>query len=394
MAEKPIDILIVGGGLIGASLLIALNNLGLSVKLVEANPLKLSAVNPQDRRNLTLSPSSVALLQTLAIWPLIAEHVTPIHSIHISQQHQFGSSKITGTPSKPLGYVIEIQRLGKALYERINPQQLIIPAQLTAFDSTNRLATLQQGDKQIIQPVSLLIAADGADSSVRALVNLKAHAFDYGQHALVTNISLARSHHNQAYERFTRNGPMAMVPQQGLQAGLIWPQPPQDALLLQAMSKPDFLSSLQRNFGYRLGRFLDVGQRIIYPLRYVFMPQQVTDSVVFIGNAAHTLHPVAGQGFNLGLRDVASLAQHLTSEGLNATMLQNYAASRRHDQDIIRQFTDTLATVFNGQSRSLSLARGAGLVLFDNLPPLKRLLSRYTQGFADNSIQLFKDAND
>ena len=382
MGDRVVDILIIGGGLTGASLMLALADLGYSTLLVEATPFSNRIQADFDARSLALAPASVRILEMLKLMPLLQAAATPIKTIHISERQCFGSTKLSGDKDEPLGYVLEMQHINSALYQLLDKQQTMAPAELMALDYINTEATIRHAGSDIRIKARLIIAADGVASSVRRLCGLTPNIKTYEQIALVANIGLARAHQYQAYERFTPSGPLALLPMSGLRASLVWSLSPKQAEQLLISSEQDFLKALQETFGYRLGRFVKVGKRSLYPLQQVIMPQQVLDSVVFIGNAAHTLHPVAGQGFNLGLRDVAILAQCIAHEGLSHEMLQHYQQARQHDQTAIARFTDGLIELFASGMLGLSTARGAGLIVLDNVGFLKNILARYARGFA------------
>ena len=383
MADYKVDILIVGGGLIGAALVHALLPTGLTVLMIDNQGPKDRVDEEFDARSVALSAASVRMLKMLNIWSEMAGEASVIDSIHVSEQGRFGTAYLEPKGAEPLGYVIDIQVMTQALYRRIDQKTLLAPAQLIAFDSSQRLATIQVGDTLRTVQASLFVAADGSDSVMRSLCQLTAQVKDYGQHALVANIGLARPHKQVAYERFTSSGPLALLPLGSQRMALVWSLLPEDAARMAQLSDADFLRALSKAFGYRLGRLVKVGRRVVYPLRNIFMTEQVTDGVVFIGNAAHTLHPVAGQGFNLGLRDVAMLAQSLSRYGLDhPSLLTHYCQSRQHDQRAITRFTDFLITLYSNQNTGVVLARQLGLVVMDNSAVLKRLLSRYASGFA------------
>lgn len=382
MVERQVDILIIGGGLTGATLMLALTDLGYSVLLVEAKPFS-NRVQPDfDARTLALAPASVSILQMLKIWPLFERDATPIQTIHVSERGCFGSANLHGDEQHSLGYVVEMQHINSALHTLLDEEKILAPAELTGLDSVNGTATIQNAVGELNVHARLIVAADGADSSVRRLCGLPTKIKDYGQSAIVANIGLARSHQNHAYERFTASGPLALLPMTGLRSSLVWALPPSEAEQLMINSEHDFLKALQQAFGYRLGRFVKVGQRVLYPLRQVVMSDAVSGAVVFVGNAAHTLHPVAGQGFNLGLRDVATLAQCIAQEGLDSKMLQIYQQARRYDQAAITRFTDGLIELFTSRVPGLAMMRGAGLIALDNVAVLKNLLARHARGFA------------
>jgi 2-octaprenyl-6-methoxyphenol hydroxylase len=382
VAKRDIDILVVGGGLTGATLMLALTHLGYRVLMIEAKPLSHRIQADFDARTLALSPASVRILQQLKVWARLEKKATPIHTIHISEQHRFGSARLQDPLSESLGYVVEMQHIHKAIHEQLDQTHILSPAELIALNSTKGIATISHEGREITWQVPLVVAADGIDSSARKLCKLTAKTKNYNRVALVTNIGLRRPHQHQAFERFTSSGPLALLPMTKLRASLVWSLVPDEAQRLMKTNDDDFLKALQQTFGYRLGRFVQVGRRVLYPLKQVIMPQTVSNSVVFIGNAAHTLHPVAGQGFNLGLRDVATLAQYIAKEGLSPNMLNHYQQARQHDQAVITQLTDSLAELFTYQMPGLGIARGLGLMTLDNSHLLKKLLSRYARGFA------------
>jgi len=382
VVDCDIDILIVGGGLTGAALMLALANQGFSCLLVEANSFSDQLEAHFDARSLAISPASVRILQMLDAWPLLQDNAAAIETIHVSEQHHFGTARLQGEANNPLGYVLEIHHINRALYQLLDPKTLMAPGKLSAIDATTGVATITRSTGDTTLRARLIVAADGTNSSVRALCGLTTEIKDYTQHAIVANIGLSRPHQQCAYERFTSTGPLALLPLTGLRSSLVWAMPPLEAERLMALPDAEFLTHLQRTFGYRLGRFMRTGQRVVYPLKQVLMPQQVTGKVVFVGNAAHTLHPVAGQGFNLGLRDVAMLAQCIVREGLGPEMLLTYQQSRRHDQTVITRLTNGLVDLFTSQVPGMSLARSVGLMAVDNILLLKKLLARYARGYA------------
>lgn len=382
MADKQTDILIIGGGLTGGILQLALADKGYSCLVIDANSLG-EKVNPNfDSRSLALSPASVRILRMLSIWPLLESTAAAIARIHVSEQGRFGSTTISGKSEMPLGYVVEMQAINWALAQLLNKEQFLAPAQLLSLDKENGLATVTTPEGELVIAAKLIVAADGTESMVRRLSALPVKVKDYRQQALVANIGLARGHDNIAYERFTASGPLAFLPMTERRVSLVWALSPSEAQQLAAVEESIFLHHLQRAFGYRLGRFQRAGKRVIYPLQQLTMPSKIAWPLVFVGNAAHTLHPVAGQGFNLGLRDVASLAQCIVREGLNDRMLSNYQQMRQHDEWAITQFTNGLINIFSSRLPGVALARNLGLLAVDNFAVLKRCLTHYTRGFA------------
>ncbi|KTD76538.1 2-octaprenyl-6-methoxyphenyl hydroxylase [Legionella waltersii] len=381
MVKNQVDILIVGGGLTGATLSLALHGLGVSSLLIDAKPLQ-DKINPDfDARSLALSPASQRILNMLGLWETLEQYATPIEMIHVSDQHRFGASRLQAEKNRPLGYVIEMQFINLALSKRLDKEQMRCPATVTAIDLAQSHVTVQTQTGEEIISAQLIVAADGTDSHLRHLCGLSASIKEYNQCAIVANVGLAKPHEFKAFERFTTNGPLALLPMQDHRMSLVWALTPNDAKQLMSLNDAEFLKQLQNAFGYRLGRFVKIGKRHTFPLSQVIMPQQTKWPVVFVGNAAHTLHPVAGQGFNLGLRDVATLAQCIAANGLSSNMLEQYLQLRKHDQQSITALTDGLIQLFTKRIPGIGVARNLGMIAFDNLPPLKKLFARYARGF-------------
>lgn len=381
MIDNDVDILIIGGGLTGASLLLALKNSGHSCVLVEAAPFSDKIQSDFDARSLALSPATARILKMLGVWPLLSDHASAIESIHVSDQHRFGATRLKGELNKALGHVIEMQYINHALHQLLPKENILAPAKLVHLDSQQGIATLKQGDKELQIKAQLIVAADGADSAVRRLMGLTAKSKDYQQSAIVANIELEKPHQHRAFERFTPSGPLALLPMTDQRMSLVWAMPPAQASEHLALSDKDFLKALQNAFGYRLGRFIKSGQRQCFPLKQTLMPTAIKWPVVFVGNAAHTLHPVAGQGFNLGLRDVAMLAQLIKEKGVNPDMLKIYQEQRKGDQNNTTRMTDQLLSIFTSRFMPLKLARSLGLIAVDNSSSLKKLLTHYASGF-------------
>ncbi|MBA2650461.1 MAG: FAD-dependent monooxygenase [Legionella sp.] len=361
--------------------MLALRGLGYSTLLVESKSFNSKINSDFDARSLALSPASQHILNALGVWELVKKFATPINTIHVSNQNSFGISRLAAKKDVSLGYVLEMQHLNQALYLLQNKANLLIPATLQSLELDKQFARVSSPQGvQIIHP-RLIVAADGADSALRRTCQLPANIKLYQQQALVANIALAKPHHHCAYERFTEHGPLAMLPLQDNRMSLVWALSAEKIKQMMQISDGQFLKELQLVFGYRLGRFIKLGQRLCYPLKQVIMPQLTKWPVVFIGNAAHSLHPVAGQGFNLGLRDVATLAQCISQYGLEATMLTEYVKLRRHDQQAIALLTDGLVSLFTSKVPGIGLLRNVGLLAFDQSPFIKEMLVRYMRGF-------------
>ncbi|OYV54340.1 MAG: hypothetical protein B7X00_01455, partial [Legionella sp. 21-45-4] len=276
MNNQDIDILVVGGGIVGAAMLCALAPLGKRVLLVDEKPARAEVGVDFDARTLTLSRSSVAILKQLGVWSLLEPLITPIRMIHVSEQGALGRACLYPERQEALlGAVIEISHLKKALFATLNPSAYLPEAKLTAFNADLKEACIETpiGIRRVTADV--VIAADGTDSSLRAWCHLSAQEKRYSEEALVTNVGLMRPHGEIAYERFTPEGPMALLPMPNLRAGVVWVQSLKRIQQLKQLTDADFLATLQREFGYRLGRFTQVGSRLVYPLRQVVMPECV-----------------------------------------------------------------------------------------------------------------------
>jgi 2-octaprenyl-6-methoxyphenol hydroxylase len=379
-----VDIVIVGGGLAGLALSIALNKSSYKTLLIEAKLLQQEKTF-FDARSLALAPASKNILENLALWPKIYPSSTPIQTIHISQAGSFGVANLV-SKGEPLGYLVELATLQEIFQQNSKHQQILSPARVLSIEKNELL--IETNNQRLTIAAQLIIAADGVDSLVRRHCGLSIKTKQYEEKALITNIQLSRPHQNIAYERFTKNGPMALLPLSNNRCALVWSLPEKEATRYLNASDNEFLSVLQRNFGYRLGRFSKVGKRQIFPLRHIIMPQTIKWPFVFIGNAAHTLHPVAGQGFNLALRDVAALVQAIAQHGINQAALVNYQQQRKLDQQIISQSTDTLINIFGSNIPGFKHLRGLGILMVDNAPLVKNLIGHFARGYGGHVSDL------
>jgi 2-octaprenyl-6-methoxyphenol hydroxylase len=398
------DVLIAGGGLVGGSLAIALAGTSCRVGLVEAIPPDSDAQPSFDDRTIALSRGSYRILNELGIWPLIADSVWPIHKIHVSEQKRFGTALIDadeqGVPE--LGFVIKSRQLGQALWQKLGELPsvtTICPARVTAteIEAGRRTVTLT-GEKAESLSTQLLVVADGARSELRGALDIQASDRDYGQVAVVANIQVDPQWAGcVAYERFTPEGPLAILPGRDGLYTIVLARTSESAPTVMRMSDDEILDLVQSAFGFRLGRFTRIGQRFAYPLHLVTADSIVAERAVVIGNAANGLHPVAAQGFNLGLRDVASLGEVIADGyGLQAAafdpgaadVLTSYCDWRRSDQRKVVGFTDGLIRMFGIPGVSASIGRGLGLAAFDMVPGAKQELARQTMGLSGRLSRL------
>src|ERR1700727_1997380 len=383
------DVAIVGGGMVGATLAVALAPLNLRVALIEAIPHNAAAHPSFDEHTPALSNGSRRILEAIGVWSALDAAATPIAKIHVSDQGRFGFARIDAREQGlgAMGYVVPTRALGSALWSRLSSQEIKVfcPAEvsgLTATDAAVKIEIAEAGAKIAID-AKLIVAADGAQSVVRSAFGVAAAVRDYEQTAVITTVLPQRFHDNVAYERFTPEGPLALLPLDGGRCTLVLTLSKDAAQSALAWSDQEFLAEVQRRFGFRLGRFLKVGRRVPYPLSLTQADRTSAPRCVIIGNAAQALHPVAGMGFNLGLRDVASLAE-LIAEGRGEldTVAAAYDAWRAPDRREVIAFTDGLVRLFASPWGPVRQLRNLGLLAFDLLPPAKAALSALSTGAA------------
>jgi len=388
------DVVIVGGGLVGASLACALGDSGLGIAVIEAVPPGDPGQTSYDDRTLALAYSSRRIFEGIGVWDSIARRsACPIEHIHISDRGKFGFTRLHAKDMniEALGYVAETRALGAALYETMSGLAnvtLMCPANVIDIDIHESMATLtlEHGNKSQTINTSLVVAADGGDSPLRRAVGIKADKRLYDQTAVVANVTPGHDHGNVAYERFTSTGPLALLPMTGNRCSVVWSTARDNADVILSWNEETYLAELQQRFGDRLGKFSRAGQRAAYPLALTRVSQPVVQRVALIGNAAHTVHPVAGQGFNLGLRDVATLAQVVVDArragkdvGL-LDVLASYASWRQRDNKRVASFTDGLIKMFSNEYLPLAVVRNLGLTFVDYFPALKRTFIKRTSG--------------
>jgi 2-octaprenyl-6-methoxyphenol hydroxylase len=390
------DVAIIGGGLVGASLACALAPLGLKVALIEAVAFRSASQPSYDDRTLALGASSCRILEGLGIWPSLKSSATPIREIQVREFERPG--RVVLKPGElgldRFGHVVEARIFGAAVRERIpmlDKLDFFCPAAVTGVCVNDDAAIVEfsgdDGNDSI--EAALLVGADGANSYIREALGIEAERHDYRQTAVICNITPEQDHRGRAFECFTPTGPFAVMPHVNGRCGLIWCVSPDQVGEIMEMPEQEFLKKAQLRFGIHLGDFLKMGQRSAYPLRLVRALEDVRPRAVILGNAAHAIHPVGAQGFNLGLRDVAALAELLWEEsrkGIGADfgdmrLLNRYSKWRERDQSGTIAYSDGLARLFSNPSRLAATARTAGLLAHAFIPSLRRQLAVRSMGY-------------
>ena len=402
MAEH-FDVLIVGGGMVGASLAHALRGCGprgsgLRIGMIEVSAEDALVQPSYDERSIALSFGSRRIFEQLGVWDALSPAGSPIERIHVSDRGHFGFSHLDAKEEgvDALGYVTPARAIGAALLPglaHIEELTVFHPAEVVSVeqDAVGERVSLQVDVDGVMQTMTtrLAVAADGGRSTLRESQQIPVTEYDYGHTAVISTVTPGRPHGQVAYERFTNTGPLALLPMTDNRLSLVWTFHTDDADAALAWSDEQFLSRLQERFGFRVGRFEKVGKRFAYPLKRVQANQQVKGRVVLIGNAAHTLHPIGGQGFNLGLRDVAVLAALIKAAPMGqegqrdpggADLLTRYEKQRKVDQREIIGVTDAMARLFSNDSKALAGARGLGMVAMDLCPPVRHKFARHAMG--------------
>ena len=397
-----VDIAIVGGGMVGASLALALRGLGVDVVLVEGVAPGSGAQPSFDDRTTALGNASRRIFESLGIWGDIAPQAAGIRTIHVSDAGRFGFARLRAEEQgvDAFGYVVANRVIGTALWGRLSAlssEGIVVRVPATAEDievSGEGAAFTLVGDTSGRERVEarLLVAADGAHSAVRAAAAIEADVEDYDQVAIVANVAADRPHDGTAYERFTSTGPLAVLPLYDGSYGVIWSCRPADAAGVLSLDEGSYLRELQARFGWRAGRFVRVGRRVSYPLKLTRAVETTATRTVLIGNAAQALHPVAGQGFNLGLRDAAMLAEVIANaDGGDVgapELLRRFAEWRAADRGGVVRFTDGLVKLFGSSRPGAGILRNLGLLMFDLAPPAKSALARVSAGFGGPTPRL------
>lgn len=371
-------IIIVGGGPVGSVLALALQQQGISFTMLE---VRAKGASHKDTRALALSYGSRLILEKLGVWDTVETKATAINTIHISQRGGLGRTKLNAAEhNQPaLGYVLPYGALTQALDDALDTSQVLYEAEATEIKPSEPFAEVmfnQNGESQTLTS-ALLVVADGG-RSLGEIAGIKKETKEYGHDALVSKVKAELPHNNVAYERFTPTGPMALLPNGEAGFSLVWTGEKASIDALLALDDCTFLNQLHEAFGDRVGKFLNIEKRMSFPLKLSTLKPSTAPHLIIIGNAAQTMHPVAGQGFNVGLRDAWTLADLIVNSpatGLgSSSMLEFYGKQRSRDTRGGILFTDLLVNVFSNDTIALSALRGAGLGALELLKPVKNML--------------------
>lgn len=393
--QHDYDVTIIGAGMVGASLACALAPSGLRIGIIESIPLSNDQETSYDDRGITLSPSSQRILDRIGVWQEVQSTTTAIKKIHVSEQGRFGFTHLDANDigKTELGHVVVARCLGQALHKRMAAFKninLICPAQLKHFQRTDTGMILEIVESESIKTINtgLLVGADGNRSLVRRLAGISTKERDFEQTAIVANISTQKPNHATAYERFTPHGPVALLPIDKNRSVLVFIVNKENAERYLSMPEMQYIKTIETEFGRRLGKIEKVGQRRSYPIIFIEAVEQYQQQLILLGNSAHSIHPNMAQGFNLGLRDTAGLAECISdgiAKGLDIddiNILENYIALRHADQRRVMRFTNGLASSFYNQLPLLGPVRNFAMLLIDTIPDLKSTFVEKAMGLS------------
>ena len=404
--NSKVDITILGAGMAGASLVHLLapaRAAGLSIALIDRQPLswdKDDSDRPPsfDGRATALSWGTRQILEELDIWNSIAPYACSIDHIQVSDEGRFGQAQLHANEqnTEALGYIIENHRLGQGLLSGLNVSDslhVMAPNSVETVRMTANGAELILDDGRTLT-TQLLIMADGGRSPLPRQLGIEQSRKDYGAQALVTQVKCGQPHDHWAYERFSSDGPIAFLPLNKDEYAVVWTLSDDEVDDVLALADDVLIERLQARIGYRVGKISAMGERLTYPLALVKSSEQVRRSLVLLGNAAHSLHPVAGQGFNLTLRDAAVLAEHLNRAAMQGQdvgsleVLEAYLQQQSADQRNTIAASDLLPRIFGSKAPAVAFLRDAGLLTMAAAPVARRLFARHAMGLGHTAAKL------
>ncbi|PHM74351.1 2-octaprenyl-6-methoxyphenyl hydroxylase [Xenorhabdus kozodoii] len=391
------NVIIVGGGMTGATLALAIASLSrgqLQVSLIEA--AEPAREHPGfDARAIALAYGTCQRLNQIGIWPALQHRVTPITHVHVSDRGHSGFVNIHASDYDipALGHVIELHDAGIHLFDLLKKSpniKLYCPAKVDAVERLENsvVVSLDNGEKLTGE---LLVAADGSHSAIAQACNIPFQRRSYEQTAVIANVLTSEHPQGRAFERFTQHGPLALLPMSEGRSSLVWCHPLEKQSEINKWRQHEFLQHLQKAFGWRLGKMLDASQRHSYPLALSTASRQISHRLALVGNAAQTLHPIAGQGFNLGMRDVMALAQIISAAAAAGhdigayKVLTQYQQQRQADRETTIGITDGLIRLFANDNLPLKIGRHLGLMAMESVPPMRDRLARQTLGWVAQS---------
>jgi 2-octaprenyl-6-methoxyphenol hydroxylase len=398
------DVVVAGSGLAGLSLAVALRQaLGEPFKVVVADPV-LAASGGDDARASAIAAAARRLFDTIGVWQAVEREAQPILDMIVTDSKLQDAARPTFltfggevAPGEPFAHMIENHLLTDALTKRAKADGVELRAAAVAgfeLHAPYRITVELHGGDTLA--ARLLVAADGARSAIRDAAGIESFGWDYEQSGIVTTVKHEREHHGRAEEHFLPAGPFAILPLKGRRSSIVWTEQRDEAERIVALSDADFHDELEKRFGLKLGEIEAVGPRRAYPLSLSVARSFVAERIAVVGDAAHVIHPIAGQGLNLGLRDVAALAEAVADAarlGLDpggADVLDRYQRWRRFDTAAMGIATDGLNRLFSNRSDALRVIRDVGLGLVDRAPPLKRFFIREAAGLTGDVPKLLR----
>lgn len=398
--DLSLDLVIAGGGMAGSMLAYVLlsQNPELKLAIVEQSSDSEPSKASFDSRSIALAHGSVELLQQWGLWQDLHQSGCAIKHIHISDRGHFGKTYLNATEHQltALGQVIEVEAIGEVLWQKLKTfttqgrLSWFYSDAISALNPTSELQHISLQSGAQLQS-KLLVIAEGGLSPSRTLAGFELKSDDYQQHALIANIGLSDSHQHKAFERFTPTGPLALLPLTRQRYSLVWTLTPEQAEHHLNQAEHEFLAALQQAAGHRAGVFKTVGQRVVYPLSLKRATEASRHRTVLLGNSLHNLHPIAGQGFNLAIRDIFSLSLLLQTHQADAgcyPLTKAYQQARLPDMQQVILYTDSLVRLFSNSSRLMALGRNTGLFALNLCPDLKQAVANQAMGL--NSIRQLK----
>jgi 2-octaprenyl-3-methyl-6-methoxy-1,4-benzoquinol hydroxylase/2-octaprenylphenol hydroxylase len=386
-----LDVAVVGGGMVGATAALALARAGFSVALVDARePAAWAAAHEVDLRVVGLAPSSIQLLDQLGAWGRIRDARASPYERMVVWDAENGATLHFDAADEGrdvLGYIVENNLVQSVLWHALDDAGVrrVVPAEVTGYSMREDRAQLELGNGDVLS-ARLVVAADGAESPLRAMVGIGTHGRDYAQRGIVAHVGTTRPHERTAWQRFLPGGPLAFLPLADGRSSIVWSLPDEDAKRVLALDDEGFREALGIASDFRLGPIESVTPRAAFPLRLKLADRYEVGRLVLLGDAAHAVHPLAGQGVNLGLRDVTELRDTLVDaraagRDFAAThVLRRYARRRRSADELDARSFDALSRIYSWEAAPLVAARGLGVRILDQLSPLKRKLARHAAG--------------